>query len=218
MERESNLAGAYLDAYKAACAKLPGREPEEVCQNSKAVYERETQSYVIPYFGQSYRVRRGDGKVSLHEAFAESEEAAAGLPVTEQLLILHYLIHAQPKALSGRSISFKEVPNGGAIYYPTFKKRAIDPLVGAFSGDFPGFAKASAALCGSAESLGDAAVTLYAFPFVPITYVIWRGDEEVSAAGTVLFAASVAHFLPVEDIVVAAGLGVYKLIKARSKP
>jgi hypothetical protein len=113
MEQESNLTNAYLDAYKKACRRLLERDPETVCQNSKAAYEKDTKTYVIPYFGRQYRIGCADGAVSF-------QEDPPGLPTTEKVLILHYLIHAQPKPLTGRAVSFKEVPNGGAIYYTTF--------------------------------------------------------------------------------------------------
>jgi hypothetical protein len=93
----------------------------------------------------------------------------------------------------------------------------VDPLVKTFSEDFPGFAEAARALGGSPEKLGDAGITIYAFPFVPLTYVIWKGDEEVSSSGTILFDSSVSYFLPVEDIVIAASFGAYKLIDIRKK-
>lgn len=217
MEQESNLANAYLDAYKKACARLLECEPETVCQNSKAAYEKETETYIVSYFGRQYRIRCADGEVAFQEGPSDSGERSGGLPTTEKVLILHYLIHAQPKPLSGRNISFKEVPGGGSIYYPTFKKRAVDPLVKTFSEDFGGFAEAARTLGGSAEKLGDAAMTVYAFPFVPITYVIWKGDEEVSSSGTILFDSSVSGFLPVEDIVIAASFGVYKMVEYKKK-
>ncbi|HWQ79308.1 MAG TPA: DUF3786 domain-containing protein [Anaerovoracaceae bacterium] len=212
MERESNLTNAYLEAYRRACGRLLDCDPETVCQNSKAVYENGTKTYRIPYFGRQYRISCADGEVSFQGDSDEPEKDPTELPTTEKVLILHYLIHAQPKPLTGRTISFKEVPNGGSIYYPTFKKRAIDPLVKTFSEDFPGFAEAAAALGGSAEKLGDAGMTIHAFPFVPLTYVVWKGDDEIASSGTILFDSSVFHFLPVEDIIVAASFGVYKLI------
>lgn len=213
MEQESNLTNAYLDAYKKACARLLECEPGTVCLNSKAAYEKETQTYIVPYFGRQCRIQCANGEVAFPEGPPGSEDRAGELPTTEKVLILHYLIHAGPRPLTGRNISFKEIPGGGSIYYPTFKKRAVDPLVKTFSEDFPGFAEAARALGGSAEKLGDAAVTVHAFPFVPITYVIWQGDEEVPSSGTILFDSSVAGFLPVEDIVIAASFGVYKMME-----
>ncbi|MDD3169269.1 MAG: DUF3786 domain-containing protein [Eubacteriales bacterium] len=210
MQQESNLTNAYLEAYEKACRRLIDCSAEAVCQNSKAVYEKKTGTYVIRYFDQQYRISCTDGSVFFKGNPAEPT-------TTEKVLILHYLIHAQPKPLSGKSISFKEVPNGGSIYYPTFKKRAIDPLVKTFSEDLQSFAKAAAALGGAAESFGDVSSTIYAFPYVPVTYVLWQGDEEVPSSGTILFDSSVSYFLPVEDIVLAASFGTYKLIGATEK-
>ena len=217
MELESNLTNAYLDAYKKACARLLACEPETVCQNSKAVYEIETETYTVPYFGRRYRICCANREVAFQEEPPVSAGGSGELPTTEKVLILHYLIHSGPKPLTGRNISFKEIPGGGAIYYPTFKKRAIDPLVRTFSEDFAGFAEAARALGGSAEKLGDAAMTIHAFPYIPITYVIWKGDEEVPSSGTILFDSSVSGFLPVEDIVVAASFGVYKMMDYKKK-
>ena len=210
MQLESNLTNAYLEAYRIACVKLLELDNEIVCQNSKAVFEKETGTYVVRYFNHPHRIRCRDGVVSFDENPAEPT-------TTEKVLMLHYLITAQPKPLTGKNISFKEVPNGGSIYYSTFRKRAIDPLVKTFSEDLQGFQEAAASLEGSTESFGDVSTTIYAFPFVPVTYVLWQGDEEVSPSGTILFDASVSSFLPVEDIVLAASFGAYKLIGARGK-
>jgi len=40
---------------------------------------------------------------------------------------------------------------------------------------------------------------------VPITFVLWRGDEEIPPSGNVLFDASIPSYLPVEDIAVVCG-------------
>lgn len=208
MQLESNLTNAYLEAYRKACGKLLVLDAEIVCQNTKAVYEKEMKTYVIRYFNHPYRIRCADEAVSFDENPAEPT-------TTEKVLMLHYLINAQSKPLSGKNISFKEVPNGGSIYYSTFRKRAVDPLVKTFSEDLQSFKEAASALNGAAEGFGDASTTIYVFPFVPVTYVIWQGDEEVSPTGTILFDSSVSYFLPVEDIVLAASFGAYKLIGAK---
>lgn len=210
MQLESNLTNAYLEAYRIACAKLLDMDAETVCQNSKAVFDKETGTYEIRYFNQPYRIRCAEGAVSFDDDPAEPT-------TTEKVLMLHYLITAQPKPLTGKNISFKEVPNGGSIYYSTFRKRAIDPLVKTFSEDIQGFREAASNLGGAAENYGDASVTIHAFPFVPVTYVIWQGDEEVSSSGTILFDESVSCFLPVEDIVLAASFGAYRLIGAKNR-
>lgn len=162
------------------------------------------------YFGLERRVRRDGGEIAF-------EDGEAPLKTTEKVLVLHYLVNSRPAPLSGRLISFKEIQNGGAMYYPTFKKRAIDPLAEAFSGDPEGLYEAARAIGGSREALGDAGVAVNIFPLVPVTYVIWKGDDEIAPSGNVLFDSSVSSFLPVEDIVVAASAGTYRLISERHR-
>jgi len=195
---------AYIEAYRLAGERLSGLSSETVCLNSKAAFSEETGAYSLRYFGQECRIVCAGGTVEF--------ESPAELPTTEKVLVLHYLINSGPAPLTGRLISFKEVPNGGLIYYSTFKKRAIDPLINTFSDDPKGLAEAAVSIGGVKESYGDASVSVNIFPLVPVTYAVWRGDEEVAPSGTVLFDASVTDFLPVEDIVVAASYGTYRLM------
>lgn len=205
--QESNLNKAYQEAYERACQQLLSSGSETICQNTKAVYMKDTGTYRIRYFNQDCRIRCGDGSV-----YFENEPAE--LSITEKVLVLHYLINAKPKHLTGRFISFQEVPNGGAIYNGPFKKRAVDPLVRTFAGNGKGFGSAGIEAGGSLEAFGDASVTVFAFPYVPITYVLWQGDEEIPTSGTILFDASISDFLPAEDIVLAASFGAYRIIGA----
>jgi hypothetical protein len=210
MQQESNLKNAYLEAYRIACEKLLDLDAETVCQNSKASYDKVTSVYTVQFFGQACSISCADRAVLF-------DGDPVDLTTTEKILILHYLINARPKALTGKNISFKEVPNGGSIYYSTFKKRAIDPLVQTFSEDLPGFKEAIRSMRGSEEKYGDASATIHVFPFVPVTYVLWKGDEEVQASGTILFDSSIEYFLPVEDVVLAASFGAYRMIGVKNK-
>ena len=207
MKQKSNLSAAYDEAYRLSCQRLLECDADTVCMNTKAEFSRETGVWSVRYFDQECRVRASGGAV----IFESPDE----LDTTEKVLVLHYLIYARPVHLTGRPVSFKEVPNGGAIYYDTFKKRAIDPFVKTFSNDPSGFYEAAGPIGGVPDVLGDVSVVVPVFPLVPVTYVIWLGDEEIESSGTILFDSSVDGFLPVEDIVVAAGAGTYKMIKAQ---
>ena len=203
-QHEAGLVNAYREACRLAGKRLAECDSEAVCMNTKAVFSEETATYSVRYFNQECRVRC-EGGAAVFESPAEIDTA-------EKVLVLHYLIHAGAAPLTGRSISFKEIPGGGAIYYPTFKKRAIDPFVKAFSGNTEGFVAAARSIGGGKETFGDVSVVVPVFPLVPVVYVVWQGDEEIASSGTILFDASVTEFLPVEDIVVAAGCGTYRLI------
>lgn len=212
MEMESNLMNAYQTAYEMACNSLKSKDIEEICLNTNA--ERifgEDSSVSLKYLDNNYVIDIRSGSVS----FADSQNSVS---TTIKVLLLHYLLHSKISPLSGRLISFKEISGGGAIYYQTFHKRAISPLVKAFSNNIEDFYKAAEKFSGMKETYGDASITLRVFPLIPITYVIWQGDDEFPASGTILFDESVTSFLPGEDIVLAASFGVYELIKCGDTP
>ncbi|MCL6560367.1 MAG: DUF3786 domain-containing protein, partial [Firmicutes bacterium] len=52
------------------------------------------------------------------------------------------------------------------------------------------------------------------FPLVPVTYVLWLGDDEFPASGTVLFDSTASTHLATEDYAFIAGMGVFELKKA----
>jgi hypothetical protein len=104
------------------------------------------------------------------------------------------------------------------LFYPAFQKEAITLLIENFAGDLPGFLKVTEQLGGVPVQRGHAGVCLPAFPKVPVTLVLWEGDEELPASGTILFDASVDAFLPVEDIIGLGSYCVHKLIKQYRDP
>ncbi len=207
MEMEMNLMKGYLSAYKLACEELASRDPEQICMNSNAAFGKESSSFRLTYLNREYKVDSRTGEVSLEGTREE-------VPNTTKVLLLHYLLNAQNKPLTGRLISFKELKSGAAIYYQTFHKRAITPLVKTFANNLEVFYKAASLLDGEVERYGHASITAKVLPMVPVTYVVWQGDEEIAASGTILFDESIESFLPAEDIVCAASFGVYALMAA----
>jgi hypothetical protein len=62
------------------------------------------------------------------------------------------------------------------------------------------------------SSIGDGSVVIQALPKIPITLVIWKGDEEVSSDGTILFDSSIKDILSAEDISELTSMIVYSLV------
>ena len=67
---------------------------------------------------------------------------------------------------------------------------------------------------GETQSLGDASAMYLAFPRVPITHVLWSGDEEFSPEATILFDETITGYFPTEDIAALSGASVYRLLGA----
>jgi hypothetical protein len=152
--------------------------------------------------------------LSLPEGTMETSDGGGMLSLREEVLILHYLEKASGVSPTGNWVSFAEIP-GGAFYHPVFLQRCKVPLVKYFGGEPRRlFDLAQEETAGEHLALGDMGVKLRAFPRVSLGLVLWKGDEEFSPEGNVLFDSSVAGYLPVEDIVILAETVVWKLIKA----
>ncbi len=203
---DNKLKQAYQLAYELGADRLRSLDPVLVASHAKIPFDPTIDAFRLRYLGVDYDVFRNENRV-------ERVGCDGEVPVVARVLMVHYLTTATGEALSGRAISFKELPNGGAIYCSNFQKRAINPFVKRFSEDFDALYRAAAALGGSKAPHGHAAVELPLFPAFPVRYVVWQGDEEIPASGTILFDATADSYLPVEDIVVAASEGAYALIR-----
>ena len=134
------------------------------------------------------------------------------VPPYLQILILHYLLGLSAAPLTNRFVSFREL-DGGALYYPAFKARAIDPLLKTFGTESELLRKVADSLGAEPLSIGHVSFRLDFFEKVPVAVVLWLGDAEVPASASILFDASANRMLPTEDLTVIGGVTSRTLIK-----
>jgi hypothetical protein len=134
------------------------------------------------------------------------------VPTRDKVLILHYLILAKGTPIANKMITFKELPEG-FNYFPSFSNRTIRLLLDHFGNEPSRLVDAAAKLGGHKADYGDVAVTINAFSYVPITLVLWRGDEEFAPSGSIIFDATISDYLSTEDITVLCETIIWKLVK-----
>lgn len=206
---------ARIDDYKAARAlaqaALTKRNPKHVADKSKSRFftDEGQGGLVVPYFGQLRRVVWPEITVTAVEDGKEP-------PLTEQILILHYLERATGEPVSGVTVDFRSVPEG-SFYWSAFVARAKKPLLETFGHDLDLYREVAAALGGVPVPMGDVAMQFQAFPLVPVTHVFWRGDEEFEPDASILFDETISEHLSTEDIAALAGASVYRLMAAARK-
>lgn len=200
-----HLQNGYKLAYEKACANLTSKDPAEIAANSGVAFDEVNGLFTVKYINEIYTISYPEGEVR----FANRQEE---VPMAAKVVLLHYLLTATGKPLSGQWISFKEVP-GGMIYIQPFNGRVLGAFKAFFGKNAGLLIKAGEKIGGRAVKYGDAAITLDILPQVPVTYVIWEGDEEFPANATALFDATAQYYLPTEDLVVAAAAGASLLNK-----
>ena len=174
------------------------------CRRSGARY-LESNGIVINYLNQPYRIMIPDGKILLEDSNIEA-------PLRDKILILHYFTGARGTPTTGKLIAYKQLP-GGISYFPAFSQRTIAPLVNHFGKNPELLVKAAARLGGWESDYGDVSVKVNAFDHVPIILVLWKGDEELSPNGNILFDANISDYLSTEDVTVLCETIIWKMAK-----
>jgi len=146
-----------------------------------------------------------DGRILLGDGGIEA-------PLKDKILILHYFTGAKGTPATGKLIAYKQL-SGGVSYFPTFSHRVIEPLIRNFGKSPELLIERAAKLGGREADYGDVSATISAFEHVPITLVLWRGDEELAPNGNMLFDASISDYLSTEDITVLCETITWKLVK-----
>jgi len=206
---QRNYQYAYTQAYELACDELAKvQDIAQQCRRCGAEYRKTGSRRVITleHLNRSYHITLPCVAVTP----AASREA---VPLKTRVLLLHYLLRAKGTPLSGTMITFKELPEG-AVYFPTFAKRTLNPLTANFGEKPESLASVAGVLNGRPADYGDVAVTVGAFPYVPLVLVLWRGDSEFAPASSILFDATVTGYLPTEDIIITCEAAVWTLVKA----
>ncbi len=180
---------AYAQSYELAFAQLAQSDLGEICRRSGAVSLSDS----------SLRVGFCEVQAIVDIEQRSVISPAGILPMTEQLVILHYLCTAGGQASSGKLISFKDLADG-AGYFPTFYKRAVLPVVMKFGDSLAAFSAAAAYIGGKNVAMGDAGASFDIFPGVTLSWIIWQGESGLPPEGSVLFDSGITNYLPVEDI------------------
>lgn len=208
LPNQHNYEYGYELAYKLACEQLAKFDNiEQQCLKSGAQYQviNSQKIIILEYLNQSYQIVFPDIDISL----IDSEEE---VPMRDKILILHYFTQAKGTPITNKVIAFRELPEG-ANYFPTFSKRAIKPLLDHFGREPERLIDAAEKLGSHRVDYGDVAVTINAFNYVPITLVLWRGDEEFNPEGNILFDSTISDYLPTEDINILCETISWKLVK-----
>ncbi len=204
---QKNYEYAHGQAYEVAreqLAKIGDIEQRCLKSGARCQVTNSRKLVFIEYLNQLYQITLPDIDVSL----VDSEEA---VPTRVKVLILHYFTRAKGSPIAGKAITYKELPEG-VVYFPTFYKRTIKPILRYFGGEPHRLIDMAAKLGGHKVDYGDAAVTANAFPSVPITLVLWRGDEEFDPQGSILFDATISDYLSTEDITILCEIITWRLV------
>jgi len=207
---------ARIDDYKQALAlgkyELSGKDPNLIAGYAGADMrggEEGNSCICLDFLNEEILISWPDLE------FSYSKTPEKEVSIQQKILLLHYLCGAwssKGTPVKGDWISFQEVPDG-KFYLDAFYRRARDPLVRTF-GEKPGLLEilAKESFQAVPADQGDISVVVQALPLVPVTLIIWAGDDEFPPAGNILFDRNIIELISAEDMVWLSGMVVYPLM------
>ena len=198
----------YKKALEIAKKEISKKNPLHVCRLSGGQFiekANESDKIHIKFLNRMISISWPD--------LIFSQDSDKEIKIKEKILILHYLNNAKKEDLTGDLIAYQEIPSA-RFYLSAFNARSRDPFIAAF-GENPDklLVVAQELFAAQMASMGDVSVTIQAFPKVPITLIIWQGDDEFPPNGTILFDSSIKdNLLSAEDISELVSMIVYPLI------
>ncbi len=204
--RTQNYGHGYELAYQLAAEKLAEiKDIEQQCRRCGVRFLKSEKAISLDYLNRTYIITYPEASVSRQDSTEE-------VPVTDKILLLHYVAQAKGTPLSNQLISFKELSDA-AGYFPTFYQRAIKPLVNYFGNEPNQLLEMAELISGRKADYGDVSVTVNPLRMVPLTLVLWKGDAEFSPEGTIMFDRTITDYLPNEDIIILCQNTSWRLVK-----
>ncbi|MBF0507898.1 MAG: DUF3786 domain-containing protein [Deltaproteobacteria bacterium] len=193
----------YETAYRLAREEFINRDPHQAAAGTGAKLTSEGHIQLV-FLNRLIQVSAPGGEVAVLDGGPD-------VSIQGKVIILHYLNAPQGRPPKGKLITFREVP-AGEFYYSAFEKRAKVPLLSTFGQTPEKLLNLAPVLGGAPVEHSGVAVQINVLPYVPVTLVIWPGDEEFPPDGNVLFDENITSFFQAEDVAVIAGLAIYPLM------
>jgi len=193
--------------------QLEKLEGAQTARRAKCQYQagESTGRYVIDLLNRPYVV-----DVAKKQIFPEKgpENEPAGF--IEQLCILAYLIQAKDRPLRQKLVK-AETLAGGEFFFRGIHEMPTDKLAQALGEEPKKIYKVMEKFNGSRCEYGDASMELFILPRIPVTLVIWAGDQEFEPRASILFDQSAGDHLALDALGAAADLTVSSVIEAVNK-
>ena len=139
------------------------------------------------------------------------------LPLSEfqQAMFLYYLLTADGTRLTGKWVSFADLPDG-RMYNAAFQGYSGNEIVKTFGFDLDGFKSACIEIDGEPVDIGSASFVFQALPRVPLMLTYWLGDEDFPSSCKVLFDESAGHYLPIDACAILGSMLTSRVIRAKN--
>ncbi len=150
--------------------------------------------------------------ISIDDLTVRAAERDRTMSVTEQILVLHYLLNDAPVRPTGEIIGFRDLP-GGLFYHGPFMAQSAERLARGAS-TVERLKKGCGRVMTGPFGAGDFGAALHLMGSLRAYLVFRAGDEEAPPRADILFDSAVRRAFSTEDAARAAALLCAKIIES----
>jgi hypothetical protein len=204
-EPEDDEVFGLKKAIETAWDEISDQSADEVIKRTQCILGETSNTYLIKFLGEDYIIDPENRVVKTSDCDQFFNLFKIGI-------LLHYMTNAKDIPLKNKFIGFRELWGGNEYFY-AFNNRVLKPLITIFSDRPEQLIQAGQKLDGEKSDKGEVGITIPALPRVPVTVLIWGGDDEVQPSANVLFDASANEHMETEALVWLAVATVGELRK-----
>jgi hypothetical protein len=176
---------------------LKDASPPDICRNAAVSYYEDAGAYTLRSFCIDFRINTE--KRTIESSDPSGENIIRKFAYFFNHAILWYLIHAKDIPLTGRLVRPADI-KGGEMFFRGSHVIPLDNLANKYGGDKEAFMKRGTELCAEVLNFGDASLKLFPAPRMPVTLVLWLGDEEFPSRADLLLDSSCELQLPIDIV------------------
>ena len=196
-------------AHEELWLQLDKLDRQETAQRAQCQYLTDPPRYVITLLNTEYIVNLSERQIFPTQTSPEQTPAE----FLEQLCILAYLINAKDLPPANKFVGPEHLPSG-QFFFRGLHSLPTKKLEEAFGESPERLYEVSKNFDAKRSEFGDASIELNALPRIPITIIIWRGDDEFEARASILFDQTAGNQLPLDALGALANLTVKALVQA----
>jgi len=176
---------------------LRGRSPEHILAHGGVKLASDQQSYELRFLNALYRIDVANERIT-----EISPNPSRKLSEEFQILLIQYLIAPDGGEPDDKEVSEKDFP-GGVTFFQGPHSLYVAPIAKRYGSDPDAFEARALELGAVPTNHGDKGMRFSPFPQIPVTYVLWKADEEFPASVSVLFDASITRWFELDMIFTA---------------
>lgn len=191
---------------------LRNKTSEEVLGREGVRLASEGHAYELQFLNALYRVD------PIGECIVEiSPNPSRVLTEEFQILLIQYLVAPKGGPMDDQDVSEKDFP-GGVTFFQGPHALYVAPISKFYGRDPDAFEARSSELGALPAVYGDRSMKFFPFPTIPVTYVLWREDDEFPASVSVLFDKSITRWFELDMVFTLVWVLTERIVEGRILP